>query len=180
MSRLLKQRPSPALVVAVLALIIASAGTSYAAVKLPANSVGTKQLKANAVVSSKVKDGTLTTKDFKAGQVPKGAPGSPGSPGTQGPQGPQGVAGPQGPKGDPGTVSAIDVVQSLPTTGAATVACPFGEIATGGGGVSSDGFVVSSLPVNDVNGFPVSWKVTAKHGDGTDAIGVVAWAVCVG
>jgi hypothetical protein len=72
MSRLLKQRPSPALVVAVLALIIASAGTSYAAVKLPANSVGTKQLKANAVVSSKVKDGTLTTKDFKAGQVPKG------------------------------------------------------------------------------------------------------------
>ena len=42
-------RPSPAMVVACLALGIALAGTSYAAIKLPANSVGAKQLKRNAV-----------------------------------------------------------------------------------------------------------------------------------
>ena len=33
--------PSPAMVVACLALTVALAGTSYAAIKLPANSVGT-------------------------------------------------------------------------------------------------------------------------------------------
>jgi hypothetical protein len=59
MSRLLGHRPSPAMVVALLALFIALAGTSYAAIKLPANSVGTKQLKANAVTSKKIKHGAV-------------------------------------------------------------------------------------------------------------------------
>lgn len=48
MSRLLGHRPSPALVVAVLALFIAMAGTGYAAIKLPANSVATAQLRDDA------------------------------------------------------------------------------------------------------------------------------------
>jgi hypothetical protein len=38
-------RPSPALVVSAVALSVALGGTSYAAIVLPANSVGTKQLK---------------------------------------------------------------------------------------------------------------------------------------
>ena len=44
MRRILRHRPSPALVVACLALTIALGGTSYAAVTLPRNSVGTPQL----------------------------------------------------------------------------------------------------------------------------------------
>jgi hypothetical protein len=45
-------RPSPALVVACLALVAALTGTSYADVlNVPFNSVGTRQLKANAVFS---------------------------------------------------------------------------------------------------------------------------------
>jgi hypothetical protein len=36
--------------------------------KLPKNSVGSKQIKKNAVTSAKVKDGTLTVNDAKAGQ----------------------------------------------------------------------------------------------------------------
>jgi hypothetical protein len=59
MSRLLGHRPKPAMIVAVLALIVAMAGTSYAAIELPANSVGTKQLKASAVTRGKIKDAAI-------------------------------------------------------------------------------------------------------------------------
>ena len=51
--------PSPAMVVACIALLIALAGTSYAAIRLPANSVGTKQLKKRAVILAKVRDHSL-------------------------------------------------------------------------------------------------------------------------
>ena len=52
--------PSPAMLVACLALVVALGGTSYAAlVRVPVNSIGTAQLMANAVVSSKVKDLSL-------------------------------------------------------------------------------------------------------------------------
>jgi hypothetical protein len=99
MGRLLKRRPSPAMFTAVLALIIATGGTSYAAIKLPANSVGTKQLKANSVVSSKIKDGTLKAKDFAVGQIPSGPQGLSGPPGLRGLDG---IAGPQGRRAIPG------------------------------------------------------------------------------
>ena len=59
MRRILRHRPSPALVVASLALTIALGGTSYAAVTLPRSSVGTAQLKRNAVTSVKVKNRSL-------------------------------------------------------------------------------------------------------------------------
>jgi len=59
-------RPSPALIVAVIALVFAMAGGAYAAVQsLPKKSVGTKQLKANAVTGAKVKNNTLTGKKIK-------------------------------------------------------------------------------------------------------------------
>lgn len=54
MNRLLRHRPSPAMVVASIALAVALGGTSYAAITLPKNSVGTKQLKKNAVKRSKI------------------------------------------------------------------------------------------------------------------------------
>ena len=69
-------RPSPALVVAIIALLMAMAGTGYAAFKLPKNSVGTKQLKKNSVTGAKVKKGTLTGKNInlaKLGTVPSAA-----------------------------------------------------------------------------------------------------------
>lgn len=44
-------------VVAYLALCVALGGTSYAAITLPANSVGTRQDKNNAITSGKVRDG---------------------------------------------------------------------------------------------------------------------------
>jgi hypothetical protein len=89
--------------IAYLALFAAlGGGTALAATKIPKNSVGTKQLKANAVVSSRVKNGSLLSRDFKRGQLPAGPRGATGAPG---PQGAKGDTGPQGPPG-PSTGSA--------------------------------------------------------------------------
>jgi hypothetical protein len=77
--------------IALAALFVALGGTSYAAMTLPAGSVGTKQLRNGAVTAAKVKKGSLLAKDFKSGQLPAGrqgpkgdlgAPGNPGAPGT--------------------------------------------------------------------------------------------------
>src|SRR5262249_22484811 len=106
------KRPSPAFVVACLALAVALGGTGYAAVILPANSVGTVQLRTGAVIASKVKQHSLLASNFAPGQLPrgragaKGAKGDTGAAGAQGPagaQGAQGGQGPAGPKGDPAT-----------------------------------------------------------------------------
>lgn len=86
-----RRHPSPALVVACVALAVALGGTSYAAIVLPANSVGTKQLVNGAVVAAKVKAHSLVAANFKAGALPAG------------PKGADGLAGPAGPKGDPAT-----------------------------------------------------------------------------
>ncbi|HEX2234274.1 MAG TPA: collagen-like protein, partial [Thermoleophilaceae bacterium] len=80
--------------VAYLALMIALGGTSYAAVNLPRNSVGPKQLKRNAVNSAKVKNRSLRALDFRRGQLPAG---SRGEAGPAGPPGATGATGPPGP-----------------------------------------------------------------------------------
>ncbi len=104
MDRFRLRRPSASMTVAFVALMVALGGSSYAALKLPKNSVGSKQIRKNAVTSSKikknavtsgkVKNGSLLGVDFKAGQLPAGpkgdkgdkgatgAPGAPGAPGT--------------------------------------------------------------------------------------------------
>jgi hypothetical protein len=81
-------RPSPAMVVACTALLIALGGTGYAALRLPPNSVTTVQ----------VKNGSLLAKDFKRGQLPRG---------IAGPVGPAGPAGPQGPAGPSGAGASL-------------------------------------------------------------------------
>jgi hypothetical protein len=53
-------RQSPSMIVACVALAVALSGTSYAAFVLPANSVGTKQLKKRAVTSKKLATGAVT------------------------------------------------------------------------------------------------------------------------
>jgi hypothetical protein len=49
------------MVVACIALTVALGGTSYAAIKLPKNSVGARQLKKNAVTGQKVKANAITS-----------------------------------------------------------------------------------------------------------------------
>lgn len=96
-------RPSPAMVVASLALLVALAGTGYAAVNLPANSVGTAQLKNGAVTAVKVKRATLLKSNFAANQLPRGPRGFVGPPGPPGAVGGAGARGPTGPAGPSGS-----------------------------------------------------------------------------
>jgi hypothetical protein len=77
-----------------LAVFLALGGIGYAAITIPKNSVGKKQLKKNAVVSKKVKNRSLLKKDFKSGQLPAGATGPQGPVGPAGPTGATGAVGP--------------------------------------------------------------------------------------
>jgi hypothetical protein len=88
--QVLLQRLTYANVMATSAVFIALGGSAYAAIKLPKNSVGSRQIKSNAISSSKVKDGSLKAMDFAAGQLPRGVQG------LSGPTGPQGSAGKDG------------------------------------------------------------------------------------
>jgi Collagen triple helix repeat (20 copies) len=105
--------------VGVLALFIALSGTAYAAT-LPRNSVGTAQLKKDAVTTNKVKNASLLSQDFKSGQLPAGPRGPQGFPGlsVQGPSGPQGAPGFPGPPGQPGPpgLAGTDGVDGLDAT----------------------------------------------------------------
>jgi hypothetical protein len=83
-------------VVASLALFIALGGGAYAVATLPRNSV----------TSAQVKNGSLLAKDFKKGQLKRGARGAPGAQGERGLTGPQGPAGTNGTNGSNGTNGA--------------------------------------------------------------------------
>jgi len=93
-----------------LALFLALGGTSYAAFKLPRDSVGARELRSGSVASSELRDGSIGARDLSAGARaslagsagPAGAPGPVGAPGQRGPVGPVGPTGATGPKGDEG------------------------------------------------------------------------------
>ena len=110
-------RPSPAMVVAAIALLASTAGVSYAAVQVTGANVKNasligRDLKDNTVTSNDVKDRSLLARDFKRGQLragpqgPAAQQGRQGPAGQQGPQGPAGQQGPQGPAGQQGTTGA--------------------------------------------------------------------------
>jgi hypothetical protein len=152
MRRIGHRMPSPAMMVAFLALLVALGGTSYAAITLPANSVGTKQLKKNAVTGKKVKNRSLKAIDFATGQLPAG------------PKGDQGIQGPPGPAGATNVTTRV----SDEGLGFTTVSCAEGERAVGGGALSDDGFLVGVGP-NVSSGTPTGWAALAVDGMGADA-----------
>jgi hypothetical protein len=100
------------MVVSIVALVVAMGGTGYAAVTLPRNSVGSRQIKpggvkpsdiaSNAVTSTKVANGSLLSADFKSGQLNAGATGSEGDKGDTGEDGAAGDTGEEGAAGDQG------------------------------------------------------------------------------
>src|SRR5438309_936501 len=77
--------------IAWLALFVALGGTTYAAVSLPRNSVGTKQLKTHAVTYAKLDPGA--TIRLRGGAGPAGPAGPKGDTGAQGSKGDTGAAG---------------------------------------------------------------------------------------
>lgn len=99
-------RPSYANVASTLALVVALSGGAYAA-SLPKKSVGTPQLKKEAVTTAKVKDGSLTAADFAPGALGSGLSGAVGATGATGPRGPQGPSGLVHSASAPSTVSGM-------------------------------------------------------------------------
>jgi hypothetical protein len=77
--RKLNRRPSPAMIVALVALFVALGGTGYAVTALPKNSVGEKQIRkaavtsqkirANAVRSGDIANNTIIGRDVRAGAL---------------------------------------------------------------------------------------------------------------
>jgi hypothetical protein len=147
--------PSPAMVVACLALAVSLSGAAYAvSTALPRNSVGPTQLKANAVNSGKVKNRSLRAVDFATGQIPTG------------PQGPAGAAGPQGPPGTSG-LQQISSTGPSNSTGSKSfqVDCPSGKRTVGGGGTllgaTTNTFLSTSRPSDASAGNAGNWAVQA-------------------
>jgi hypothetical protein len=114
--------------IAYVALFVALGGTSYAAVRLPAGSVGTKELHSgavtraklhrNAVTSLTVRDHVLKAVDFAPGQLKAGPKGDPGPKGDQGDAGAKGETGPTlGVAGlDTGCCASLDPIVDTPTS----------------------------------------------------------------
>jgi hypothetical protein len=119
----LRARLTYANLVATLALFIALGGGAYAATQVKKNSVGTKQLKRNAVRTGKVMNGSLLAADFRAGQLPSG------------PQGPKGVPGPRGEAGATVVVTRYgNLLDLVPSSSYISYAqCQPGEAVTGVG-----------------------------------------------
>jgi hypothetical protein len=113
------RKPSPAMIVACLALLVALSGTGVAAAtQLGRNSVGTLQLKDSAVTNAKIRNNAINSakvaarsllrSDFAPGQLPAGPVG------PQGPAGPTGPAGAAGPAGVVGPVTVRQASVSVP------------------------------------------------------------------
>ena len=115
--QVMSRKPSPAMVVACVALVVALGGTGYAAFRLPSGSVGTKQLRNGAVTRAKIAPATLKTLasggGTGAGQGPAGPQGSKGATGPKGATGAKGDTGQVGPAG-----AGYARYSSLPGSGA--------------------------------------------------------------
>jgi hypothetical protein len=142
--------------IAYVALFVALGGTSYAAVSLRRNSVGTAQLKNGAVTGPKVKLNSLTASDFEAGSLPIG------------PMGPKGDTGPGGPAG-----LSVSVVQDdLPAAtapGSLSSAIPIKQVTidlpVAGKLVVIDP-AVESLTFNNPTGSTVTYAGVSLYLDG--------------
>ena len=179
-----RRRIQPALVISLIALFMALGGTGYAAVKLPKNSVGSKQIKKDAVTTTKVKNGSLTAGDLRKssrlalkGQIgdrgPAGAAGATGAPGAKG------DTGNRGPAGATNVTVATQTCGPAPCSNA-TATCPSGSRATGGGGNAGGNQVLfQSQPIPSGSGAtPTGWLANGFAPGGGSTGSVTAYAVC--
>lgn len=155
------------MVVACIALVVALGGTGYAAITLPRNSVGSKQLRTNAVTSSKVRDGSLRAQDFAG--LPRG------------PRGPQGPAGPAGGTGSGSLTLGYASRDPVLVGPAIAVGATPVDLVRLGVPAGSEGYVASSGPITVTgpsrliaNAQVVILNGSAARGDASCSITLVA------
>jgi hypothetical protein len=133
--------PSPPMVVALTALLFATAGTAVANHGGPhqANVVNSLDVQNGSLTGADIKNKSLTSADFR-GKPVKGAPGPRGPAGPAGPAGPGGPGGPGGPAGPQGPAGPVRVDRNFQTRSqdgqtqaSLTVSCDPGLSVVGGG-----------------------------------------------
>lgn len=164
-----------------IALFIAMGGVSYAAVQVPAHSVGPKQLKDGSVTPPKVAPPTIAL--FKGQRGLQGLTGLQGSAGPRGDTGAPGTNGTNGANGTNGTNGTNGATHlTVRTAGGSdayqgTATCNPGEVATGGGVRPNNGgtsYVYMSMPYpNTPGGVPTGWYAYMSGG-----LGVTVYVVC--
>lgn len=122
--RIIRRRPSPAMIVAFVGLFVAGAGTATAA-KL----ITGAQVKDSSLTGADIKDRSLSVREFGGIGASEGAPGPPG---PQGLPGPQGARGPQGADGTRGPTGAKGEKGDGGTDGAAGERGPTGPVGPAG------------------------------------------------
>jgi hypothetical protein len=166
--------------------LVVAGGTAFAASQLGKESVGTKQLKKEAVSLAKINAAAKTSLKGATGPAgPAGPTGPKGAEGAKGAPGLQGLKGEPGEKGASGTAN-IHVVRvegaTIPANGTGSVQanCAPGEVATGGGGNdqgNSEAHIFQSSPVPfAANDTPTAWAVFWKAG--ATAVTPIAYALC--
>jgi hypothetical protein len=188
MSWFQSRRPSAALAVSVIALIVALSGTAYAGIVLGPNSVGTKQLRKRAVTTAKIHNGAITAKKLKKGLlVPHAAIAN--SAGAALVAGHASSADRATTAGSAAALSGVNVVTSAAITnphGQETFGeadCPAGQFAVGGGAwntaVKVGESINSSWPTrqNATDASPNAWGVWMNNSASSDTVFSV-YAIC--
>jgi hypothetical protein len=103
--RRLVRVPSPAFVIACIALVVALGGSAYALVvtgkQIKDGTISGADIQNGSLTSTDIRNGTLVQQDFKKSDAPRGPAGAKGDPGAKGEAGAPGAAGPPGAAGGP-------------------------------------------------------------------------------
>ena len=134
-------KPGGSMIVAIVALVVATAGGAYAASKIDG-----KNLVRNSVASSKIENKTLKGKDF-SNQAKRSLKGDRGPRGERGARGPQGAPGDTGPQGPAGQALAAEEITPPSTEFPGTRVVDVPALPVTSGGPAVDGGVALVEPV---------------------------------
>jgi hypothetical protein len=119
--------PSPALVLAIIAVFAACTGGAFAAGKISGG-----QIKDGSITGKDIRNDSLSGADIK-GQV-RGPTGPEGPKGAKGDQGPAGPAGPVASGGGAPALTYVYAIETIAADGQTVRAnCPAGQVVIGGG-----------------------------------------------
>ncbi|MCW2981625.1 MAG: hypothetical protein JWO14_3352 [Solirubrobacterales bacterium] len=164
---LLRRHLTYANVAASLALFLALGGAAYAATQLPKNSVGTNQIRKEAVTAGKI--AKKTRQQLQGQRGPAGQQGPQGKTGKTGAKGATGARGAQGNTGAPGadgTGPALEVVTSLKPIEAGGITVVSQNLAPGA-------YVITADVVVETTSVTTTAVTCTLNGSNSEAIGNV-------